>query len=455
MSFRRRDPMATRRTRQASVASQTGAGALAAPAADIPAADIPAAGPVGVPVDVPAAIARTKAELRQRIGDYRQVFHEVEHAIGTRVEAVVAARDAGEEVWPVVPFSDIAAGTVPVETHAAIRRRGCAVVRGTFDRDRAEAWDQQLVDYVEVNNFAETYRYLDDGVFGGLAAGVPPIFPIYWSRPQMEAREDARMVATRQFLNGFWKHESEGRVWFDPSRDSAYPDRVRRRPPGTTSDGLSPHTDSGSIERWLLPAYQDVFRHVFNGNWRSYDPWDGAYRTDVHEFPSTVMCSAFRTFQGWTALSDMEPTEGVLHVVPIPQAMAYLLLRALQDDVADDDLCGASNGQALPITEEYHGVLLPALTPIPAVHPGDTVWWHGDMIHSVAAVENQRGWGNVMYIPASPWCEKNASYAARCGQAFLAGRSPSDFAAEDYEVTWAGRPTPDDLSPTGREQLCL
>ena len=47
------------------------------------------------------------------------------------------------------------------------------------------------------------------------------------------------------------------------------------------------------------------------------------------------MCSAFRTFQGWTALSDMAPTEGVLHVVPIPSAMAYLLLRALQDDVAD------------------------------------------------------------------------------------------------------------------------
>ena len=23
------------------------------------------------------------------------------------------------------------------------------------------------------------------------------------------------------------------------------------------------------------------------------------------------MCSAFRTFQGWTALSDMQPTEGV------------------------------------------------------------------------------------------------------------------------------------------------
>jgi hypothetical protein len=271
----------------------------------------------------------------------------------------------------------------------------------------------------------------------------------------MEAREDDNMVAVRGFLNSFWRHESEGRVWFDPTRDTAYPDRVRRREPGSTSAGLSAHTDSGSVERWLLPAYQKVFRHVFNGNPGAYDPWDGAYRTDVQEYASTVMCSAFRTFQGWTALSDMAPTEGVLHVVPIPAAMSYLLLRALQDDVADDDLCGAVNGQALPINERWHPALMPALTPIPAVQPGDTVWWHGDMIHSVGAVEDQQGWGNVMYIPASPYCEKNAAYAAACGQAFLKGSSPTDFAAEDYEIDWIGRPTVDELGATGREQLGL
>ncbi|GAA2094569.1 DUF1479 family protein [Microlunatus panaciterrae] len=407
------------------------------------------------PADVAAAIREVKAKLRGQLGDVAAVFAEVEEAIKDEVAAVVAAREAGEEIWPVVQFADIAAGTVPADTVEAVRRRGCAVVRQTFPRERALDWDAQLVKYLEQNKFAETYSYIDDGVFGGLAAARPSIFPIYWSRPQMEAREDPNMVATRGFLNSFWKHESQGRVWFDPTRDTAYPDRVRRREPGTNSGGLSPHTDSGSIERWLLPAYQQVFRHVFSGDWRSYDAWDGAYRTEVHEFESTVMCSAFRTFQGWTALSDMEPTEGVLHVVPIPNAMVYLLLRALQDDVADDDLCGAANGQALPVSEKYHSVLLPALTPIPAVQPGDTVWWHGDGIHSVGPVTDQKGWGNVMYIPASPYCEKNAAYARACGQAFLTGASPSDFAAEDYEVNWTDRMTVADLSDVGRAQLGL
>lgn len=407
------------------------------------------------PGDIPAAIRATKVGLRAQIGDVAGALAQVESRMRQEVADVVAARDRGDDVWPVAQFDDVRAGSVTAELAEAVRRRGCAVIRGTFGRERAEAWDRELVCYLDVNDFAGTYEYIDDGVFGGLTAGKPSIFPIYWSRPQMQARQDDNMVAVRTFLNSFWKHESEGRVWFDPTRDTAYPDRVRRREPGSDSAGLSPHTDSGSIERWLLPAYQQVFRHVFSGDPTRHDPWDGAYRTDVDEFASTVMCSSFRTFQGWTALSDMAPTEGVLHTVPIPAAMSYVLLRALQDDVPDDDLCGAANGEALPISERWHSVLLPALTPIPAVAAGDTVWWHGDLIHSVGSVTDQKGWGNVMYIPASPHCDKNAAYADACGRAFGRGASPSDFAAEDYELDWIGRTAPSDLDDTGRRQLGL
>jgi uncharacterized protein DUF1479 len=408
-----------------------------------------------LPFDLPATIRQTKARLREQVGDVARALAEVESALHMEVAAVVAEREAGRDLFPVVRFADIAAGAVPEDTVAAIRRRGCAVVKGTFPRARAEGWDAALAAYLEGNRFAESYRGYSDDVFDGLAAGKPQIYGIYWSRPQMEARQDENMVAVRTFLNSFWHRASEGRTWFDATRDTAYPDRIRRREPGSSSPGLSPHTDNGSIERWLVPAYQKVFRHVFSGRWRDYDPWDAAYRTEVHEFPSTVMCSVFRTFQGWTALSDMRPSDGVLHVVPIPSAMAYVLLRALQDDVPEGDLCGAANGQALPVSARWHAALLPALSPIPAVEPGDTVWWHCDVIHAVGEVRAQERWGNVMYIPSSPWCDKNATYAAACGQAFLAGLSPADFAAEDYEVSWAGRGTLADLSAVGRKQLGL
>jgi len=410
------------------------------------------------PADMPAAIAAAKRELRSRLGDPATAFAVSTTAMSDAVAAVVAERVAagpGGSVVPVVEFADIAAATVPAATIDAIARRGCAVVRRTFPRTLAERWNDEIGDYLERNEFERRYRGPADEVFGNLASKRPQIYGIYWSRPQVEARQHPNMAATRAFLNSFWKHESEGRVWFDPNRDTAYPDRLRRREPGSSSRGLSPHTDSGSVERWLLPAYQRVFRHVFDGDWDAYDPWDGAHRSEVHEYPSTVMCSAFRSFQGWTALSDMQPSDGVLHVIPIPRAMGYLLLRALQDDVAPDDLCGAANGRVLALTDEHHRALIDAYSPIPAVEPGDTVWWHGDLVHGVGDVSNQERWGNVMYIPATPWCEKNATYAATCGEAFLAGQSPGDFAAEDYEVDFDGRATIADLTPAGRVQLGL
>jgi hypothetical protein len=408
-----------------------------------------------LPDDVPGTIRTVKRQLRGRLGDPRAAYEVAAAAIIEEVGAVVAERtDAGSAV-PVVEYADVAAGTVPAERIAAIRRRGCVVVRGTFERDQAVAWDDVLEGYLDRNDFMAHYRGPADELFSALASSRPQIYGVYWSRPQIEARQHQRMVTVRRFLNSFWVHESAGRQWFDPDHDIGYPDRIRRRQPSTPSLGLSPHADSGSIERWLLPAYQRVYRHVFSGDWDRYDPWDGAHRDEIHEFPTTVMCSAFRTFQGWTALSEMQPEDGVLHVIPIPRAMGLVLLRALQDDIAEDDLCGAVNDRVLAAVEQYHDVLLPAYGPIPAVEPGDTVWWHGDLIHGVGDGSNEERWGNVMYIPAAPWCAKNAAYARLCGEAFLGGRSPADFAAEDYEVDWIDRAGVADLDEVGRRQLTL
>jgi hypothetical protein len=70
-------------------------------------------------------------------------------------------------------------------------------------------------------------------------------------------------------------------------------------------------------------------------------------------------------------------------------------------------------------------------------------------------VTYQKGWGNVMYIPAAPWCPRNASYATGVSEAFRTGSSPNDFPAENYERTWPNRFQVDDLNETGRRGLGL
>ena len=77
------------------------------------------------------------------------------------------------------------------------------------------------------------------------------------------------------------------------------------------------------------------------------------------------------------------------------------------------------------------------------------------MVHSVAPVTNQQGWGNVMYIPAAPWCPRNERYAASVRDAFRTGSSPTDFPDEHYERTWPDRFQPADLNEIGRRGLGL
>ncbi|HYJ76200.1 MAG TPA: YbiU family protein, partial [Kineosporiaceae bacterium] len=291
------------------------------------------------PDDLAAATREIKTALRERIAasgrSVEEVFAVVEARVAVRAAEIEAARRAGETIWPVLDYADIEAGTVPAEQLDKLRRRGCLVVRGHFPREQALGWDAGIVDYVESNRFFETYRGPGDDFFGSVGSK-PEIYPIYWSPAQMEARQSDRMARVQGFLNAQWKHESDGVRWFDPDRDSLYPDRIRRRPPHANSSGLGTHLDPGTLDLWMTEAYQKAFRHLFDGTVEEYDPWNDAHRTSGPQYPGSTMCSVFRTFQGWTALSDMDHDQGVLHTVPIPEAMAYLMLRPLLSDVPDD-----------------------------------------------------------------------------------------------------------------------
>lgn len=410
-----------------------------------------------LPDDHKANIRLMKQQLRQQIGDVEGLFEKVKAKIINEIAAAKADEAKHGTAWPEVSWTDIAEKKVSPETIAHIKRRGCVVVRQNFARSDALAWDKSMLDYLELNNFDEQYRGPGDTFFGSLEASRPEIYPIYWSHAQMEARQSDAIAQTQSFLNRLWKFESGGKNWFDPDVSMIYPDRIRRRLPGTTSKGLGAHTDSGALERWLLPAYQNVFRNIFTNQFDDYDPWDAAYRSDVNEYDvdNTTKCSVFRTFQGWTALSDMVPGQGLLHVVPVPEAMAYILLRPLLKDVPEDELCGVAPGKVLPVSQQWHPELIEGLSSIPSLQAGDSVWWHCDVIHSVAPVQDQQGWGNVMYIPSAPLCDKNLAYARSVAQSLENGHSPADFPRENYEEGWKDRFTTDDLNTTGRKGLGL
>ncbi len=97
---------------------------------------------------------------------------------------------------------------------------------------KATAWNREIGDYLDRNNFVERLKNAaEDNYFGTLAASKPQIYGIYWSTPQVEARQDKRMQAVQIFLNNLWQTESNGKQHFDANRVVTYADRTRRRPP--------------------------------------------------------------------------------------------------------------------------------------------------------------------------------------------------------------------------------
>ena len=404
--------------------------------------------------NLPLAIQTTKKLLRDALPDHARIFHEVEAEMRRRVDVIVRERETGEEVVPVVQYAEVASGAVSPQLVAKIKERGACVVRGTFERAQAEAWDNEIAAYVEENCLDEKLAHAaEDKYFGTLASAKPQIYGIYWSRPQVEARQSESLTRVRQFLNKLWQAESEGQKHFDAGQVPVYADRIRRRPPGSASLGLSPHVDGGSVERWLDENFRRVYRHVFSGDWRAYNAYDAAYRPEAREVPSPAVCSMFRTFQGWTALTRQGKGDGTLQLIPIAESMVYVLLRALQDDVPEHELCGAEPARALSVNEKYHSLLLKALSSIPLMEPGDTIFWHSDVVHAVENEHKGTGYSNVMYIGSSPGCAKNSAYLEKQALTFLDGRTPPDFAPDNFEVDFAGRGTIADLTELGRSQL--
>src|ERR1700683_5516837 len=404
--------------------------------------------------DLPKLVRDTKKSLRAALPDYAAAFQKVESEMRRRVDAIVKERESGQAVVPIVHYSDIEGDSVPAEMIAKIKQRGACVIRETFAASQANAWNDEVTKYVEENDLdAKLANAAEDKYFGTLASAKPQIYGIYWSRPQVRARQAESLTRVRVFMNNLWKAESEGRRHFNPNEVPAYADRIRRRPPGSASLGLSPHVDGGSVERWLDENFRNVYRHVFSGNWRQYDAFDAAWRPEVREVSSPAVCSMFRTFQGWTALTRQGKGDGTLQLIPIANSMVYMLLRALQDDVSEEDLCGAKPGRTLSVDPQFHGILLNALSSIPTMQPGDTVFWHTDVVHAVENEHRGTGYSNVMYIASIPGCPKNAAYTQRQDPSSLSGETPPDFSPDNFEIDFKGRATGDHLTLLGRSQL--
>jgi len=400
------------------------------------------------------------AQAKQFLRDGNNVsahFATIKDDMRKQIDTIVSRKSSSELVIPEVSYKHIRDDAVSRDDIQAIHEHGCVIGRGVFPRQHSEEWNHELGRYLDDNDYytKAVEKAGLDNYFGDLKDARPQIFGVYWSRPQVLARQATSMAQTKRFLNRLWNASAPAGPEFNPDLDYSYADRTRRRAPGDTTLGLSPHMDAGSYERWVDPAFQKIYSDIFSGRLDQYDPWRAAFRTQTRELALPGVSSMFRTFQGWTALTEQGPDDGTLELLPVSNAIAYVLLRALQDDVPDDELCLAKPGRALGVDATWHPDLMPGIVPIQTVAPGDTVWWHPDVVHAVGNEHHGKDYASVIYIGASPACAKNRAYALQQAVSFQSGKSAPDFAAEDYETDFDGRATVDDLTELGKAQMAM
>ena len=400
-------------------------------------------------------IEKLKSKLKDYSKDYKENFNQIEKYIKSEIDEISKLKASKKSIIPEISFNQInQRNTKFVES---IKKRGCVIVRDVFENLTIERLNNDLEKYIEENNYYDDQKKKSglDKYFSDLKSSKPQIMGLYWSKAQMEIRHSENMLKVKKWLNNLWIYKNDEYEVFDPSKELSYADRVRRREPGDNTLGLSPHCDAGSVERWSDDYYQKIYKDIFSDNFLKFNPFDAKYRDKTSEFESPAVAHVFRTFQGWTALTEQGPNDGTLQLIPIAKAMAYILTRALLDDVPKDELCGSKLGKALSVNKEYHSLLLEGLISIPNMKPGDTVWWHPDVVHAVEDKHLGKNYSNVVYVGSTPYCKKNLEYVRKQAKKFLKGESPPDFAAEDFETNYKGRIKIENLTSLAKKQLAI
>ena len=368
-----------------------------------------------------------------------KVWDQLVRKLEKRLEAVKEQSSAGV---PVVHFRDIVnnGGKFPANVALKVSKKGVVIVRGVLDRKTAVSVEAELVKYL-----------MDNEAF--LAKEEDTVYEIYWSKAQMRARTHPNMVKLMQALLSLWRLENATDM--NLSKPLMYVDRFRRRSPMSRFP-LPPHIDGGAAERWTDPEYRAVYRRIFNGSLDEYDPWlaDHRHTANMNTLGHANGATFFRGFQGWLSLSSSGPGSGTLKVIPnLQEVTQYLMLRPLLNDVPEDILPGVVPGKTFHLSSKWHSALTDSLVPIPSVSPGDTVWWHPDLVHSVEEWNSSAELNSVLYIPAGPDCPANRNYLRRLRHSLIAKQSPPDFPSSDKEKDFIGRAMLADLSPVGLEMM--
>ena len=110
-----------------------------------------------------------------------------------------------------------------------------------------------------------------------------------------------------------------------------------------------------------------------------------------------------------------------------------------------------SKGDHLEISQKWHQWLTENMVSLPKLNPGDSVWWHPDLVHKMDLQGDDPTC--LLSLALGPDCILNRNYQRRMQHDFILGQTPPDFPAKNIEENFSDRASFDDLSPLGKYLL--
>src|SRR5689334_11881443 len=99
--------------------------------------------------DVSGEIVAFKRKMAPRRAELKAAFENVKDYVRRATAEIQSANAAGRQVVPELDYKDVEAGKVSDATKKAIRKHGCAVVRGVFPTSQASDWFDEVGRYLE------------------------------------------------------------------------------------------------------------------------------------------------------------------------------------------------------------------------------------------------------------------------------------------------------------------
>ena len=156
--------------------------------------------------EIEKKIIEAKKKLIALSSDHKKNFINIEKNITIDVEEIEQCVANNKEVIPELDYHKLISNAVDKNLVNLIKKRGCVIIRNVFDKNQVETWNDELIKYIEHNNYYEDQKEKAglDQYFSDLKSGKPQIFGLYWSKPQIEIRQSEKMAKIKSWLNHLW-----------------------------------------------------------------------------------------------------------------------------------------------------------------------------------------------------------------------------------------------------------